>query len=363
MLAALTFAVALTGCNSDNGENNKSDFDREAMLTNYADNLIVPSYQRFSQVSGEMTAAIDVFAANPSSATLTIARDKYKDAYLAWEQVSAFDFGPAYDQLLLSNVNIFPTNTSQIESNVSSGNYDLQATINLAAKGFPALDYLLYSHTTEAEVITQYTTATSAANRKKYLRDVSTLISQLAKTTHTGWTTQNYSNTFKQSPGTGVGSAIGNLVNSLNADIDLTKRAKVGFAVGKSTAGTPQPKEVEAYYSKISLNLLVQNLKAEKAIFMGMSADGTNGPGLDDYLNHVNAKYGSMLLSTAIEQQFNLAISAAEAVNAPLSEAVITKQAAVMKVFDELQKLIVLTKTDMPSKLGVTIVYTDNDGD
>ncbi|MBC5774404.1 imelysin family protein [Pontibacter sp. KCTC 32443] len=364
VLAVLAGLVTLTSCSSDNGDDNTgSDFDRKAMLTNYADNLIVPGYQRFTVVTNEMKAAVDAFVAAPTAATLNTARQKYQQAYLTWQELSPYEFGPADEQMLRSNLNVFPTSATQIESNITAGTYDLQASANLVAKGFPALDYLLYGQATEADVVAQYTTATNVANRKKYLQDITNLVVQHAQNTYNAWTTQNYSTTFKQSEGTAVGSAIGNLVNQLNSDIDITKRYKLGIPAGKFTAGTARPTEAEAYYSGTSLELLLQNLRAEKAIFLGMSADGTNGIGLDDYLNHVNAKKDNMLLSDAIEQQFNLAIAAAEAVNAPIKDAVTTNQAAVNKVYDELQKLIVLTKTDMPSKLGVTISYTDNDGD
>jgi uncharacterized protein len=362
-LAVLAGVASLTGCGSDNGDNNTgSDFDRKAMLTNYADNLIVPGYQRLTETTTEMKTAAAAFAAAPSAATLVTVRQKYQLAYLTWQELSMYEFGPADEQMLRSNLNVFPTNATQIENNISAGTYDLQASANLAAKGFPALDYLLYGQATEAEVVAKYTTAATAANRKRYLQDVTNLVVQQAQNTYNAWT-QNYSTTFKQSEGTAVGSAIGNLVNQLNFDIDITKRYKVGIPAGKFTAGTARPTEAEAYYSRTSLALLLQNLRAEKALFLGMAADGTNGIGLDDYLNHVNAKKGDMLLSDAIVQQFNLAIAAAEAINAPIDQAVTTNQAAVNKLYDELQKLIVLTKTDMPSKLGVTISYTDNDGD
>lgn len=360
----MVWTATLAGCSSDNGDSDTaSDFDRQAMLTNYADNLIIPGYQKLHEASAEMTTAVNEFAAAPSAATLATARQKYRQANLAWQQVSIYAFGPADEQMLRTNLNVFPTSTSQIENNIASGSYDLGASANLPAKGFPALDYLLFGQPTEADVVAQFTSAAHAANRRKYLQDITTLIQQHAAGTYNSWATGNYSTTFKQSAGTAVGSAIGNLVNQLNSDIDITKRYKVGIPAGKFTAGTARPTEAEAYYSRTSLELLLQNLKAEKAVFLGLSANGTNGLGLDDYLDHGNAKSGSMPLSDAIEQQFNLVIAAAEATNAPMAEAVTTNQAAVNKVYDEFQKLIVLTKTDMPSKLGVTITYSDNDGD
>ncbi|WP_439881057.1 imelysin family protein [Pontibacter sp. MBLB2868] len=362
-LAILAGVSLLSSCGSDNDSGPNTDYDRQTMLTNYAENLIVPAYQKFKTETAEMATAVTAFTANPSTTTLATVRKEYLDAYKAWQQVSVYEFGPADEQMLRSNLNIFPTTTSQIESNISSGSYDFQATANMSAKGFPALDYLLYTKASDAEVVALYTTAPNAANRKKYLQDIANLVSQRADATYTGWTTGNYTKTFKEAAGTAVGSAVGNLVNELNSDIDVTKGAKVGIPSGRFAGGSPFPEKVEAYYSQSSLELLKQAILAEKAAFMGLSASGANGPGLDDYLDHVNAQYNGVALSEAIEAQFDAALAAVDAVQGPLSAAVNTQPQAVAKVYDELQKLIVLTKTDMPAALGVTITYSDNDGD
>lgn len=359
--AALACMVALSGCGSNDGDSGpKTEYDRQAMLANYADNLIIPGYQKFKTEAGEMASAVTAFTTSPSATSLADARKEYLEAYLAWQEVSAYEFGPADEQLLRSNLNIYPTTTSQVENNISSGSYNLQTTANMSAKGFPALDYLLYGQASDAATVDQFT---ASANRRKYLQDITNLIKEAADATHTAWTTGNTAKSFKETGGTAVGSSIGNLVNQFNFEVDLTKRAKVGFPSGRFSANTPVPNIVEAYYSNNSLALLERNIKALKATFMGQSAAGADGPGLDDYLNHVDAKYGDKNLSTAIIQQFDAALAAVAAVPAPLSQAVTSNPQAVTKVYDELQKLIILTKTDMPAALGVTITYTDNDGD
>lgn len=362
--AALVCLGALSGCGSNEGESGpKTEYDRQAMLANYADNLIIPGYQKFKTEADEMASAVTAFTTSPTAATLADARKEYQEAYLAWQDVSAYEFGPADEQMLRSNLNIYPTTTSQVESNISSGSYNLQTTANMSAKGFPALDYLLYGQASDAAVVEKFTTAANAANRRKYLQDITSLIKDAVDATHTGWTTGNTAKSFKETGGTAVGSSIGNLVNQFNFEVDLTKRAKVGIPSGRFSAGTPIPDRVEAYYSNTSLALLERNLRALKGTFMGQSASGANGPGLDDYLDHVDAKYGDKNLSAAIIQQFDAALAAVAAVPVPLGQAVTSHPQAVTKVYDELQKLIVLTKTDMPAALGVTITYTDNDGD
>lgn len=364
---AFGFLICLscfTSCNpGGDGPGSRTEFDRQAMLTNYSDLLIVPGYQRFKTETGQLAAAVQAFATTPSLATLTEARAKFQAAYLGWQEVSLYEFGPADDQMLRNSLNIYPTSPSQIEQNVTSGTYNLQASANLAAKGFPALDYLLYAKPNEQEVLGLYTSAAHSANRKKYVQDVANLVKQQAEAVHTGWTSGTYGKTFKESPGTAVGSAVGNLVNQLNFEIDLTKRAKVGIPSGRFTAGTPLPDKVEAYYSRTSLALLERAIKAQRALFVGQTAQETNGLGLEEYLDHVGAKHNNRMLSEAIKQQFDAALAAVAAVPAPLAEAVTAHPQAVSKVYEELQKLIVLTKTDMPAALGVSITYTDNDGD
>ena len=362
--AALAFLFVIAGCNSDKeGVDPKDKYDRQAMLANYSENLIVPGYQQFETSASQLEAAVGAFTVAPSAATLEAARHAFREAYNVWQQVSGYGFGPADDQMLRNNLNIYPASDSQIESNITSGTYDLQASANLAAKGFPALDYLLFAQPNEAEVVILYTTAPQAAHRKKYLQDLAGLVKQRTGVVYAGWTAGGYHQTFKESVGTAVGSAVGNLVNQLNFEIDLTKRAKVGIPAGKFTAGTPQPEKVEAYYSRLSLQLLESALQAKKSIFMGRSGQGTDGPGLDDYLHHVGAMYNNKPLAEAIIEQFDAALAAVAAVPAPLDEAVISHPQEVNQVYEELQKLIVLTKTDMPAALGVSITYTDNDGD
>ncbi|WP_162054565.1 imelysin family protein [Pontibacter pamirensis] len=360
---AIACLAVLSSCGSDNEGGPATEYDRQAMVAHYADNLIVPAFRVFNNKTEAMVAAVNAFVATPTTGTLVTARTAYQDAYIALQDVSVYEFGPAEEQLLRANLNIYPTSAAEIENNVMSGTYDLQAAANLDTKGFPALDYLLYGAGSEAAIVEQHTSGAHAANRKKYLQDVSSLVHQRANAVYTGWTSGNYADTFKNAQGTAVGSAVGNLVNQLNFDIDVTKRAKVGFPSGRFSVGEALPEKVEAYYSQTSLELLKQAIRAEKATFMGMTANGTNGPGLDDYLDHVEAPYGEGMLSDAIEAQFDAALAAANAVQGPLSEAVTTQPQAVTKVYDELQKLIVLTKTDMPSALGVAINYTDSDGD
>ena len=101
-VAVLLSLSVLAGCGTDKEDdtNPKADFDRGAMLANYADNLIVPGYEVLVAKAAAMEAAVATFAAEPSAATLAAARAAYQEAYKAWQQVSIYEFGPADEQML-----------------------------------------------------------------------------------------------------------------------------------------------------------------------------------------------------------------------------------------------------------------------
>ena len=363
-LTAATLSLALlAACGSDKGEDGSptDSFDRAAMLTNYSSQLIVPGFRELSEKTAQLRIRL-VFLDNgyqPTAADVLSAREALREASLAWQAVSSYEFGPAEQQMLRSNLNIYPTSTDKIEGNIKAGAYDLNAAVNLSAKGFPALDYLLYDGGTPEAVAAKFA---ASSTRGSYAMAVAVQMQKLTEAAYNGWLGGGYTGTFQQATGTAVGSSVANLVNQLNADIDMTKRYKVGIPGGRFTAGTPQPMQAESPYGNLSLELLKRNVQADKNLFLGQ-AGTTNSLGLDDYLTHVKAQYNGKPLAGVIEQQFDAVLTAIDAVPGPLTQAVTSQPATVTKVYDEFQKLIVLTKTDMPSALGVSITYTDNDGD
>lgn len=360
--------VSFLSCKKDEDKEPEpeSDFDRKVMLENIGNAIILPSYYTLSVKVTQLDSQITVFSTTPDITNLENVQNAFKEAYLAWQHVSVFEFGPAEQALLRTNTNTFPTDTTQVTTNVNSGSYNLSAVSNIDAKGFPALDYLLFGIGADnAAILEKYITAGNAANRKNYLHDVANEIKVNVNTVYTGWTAAggNYISTFVSAMGADVGSSCGYLVNQLNYDFESLKNYKIGIPLGKKTLGTPLPEKTEAHYSGISVQLAVEQLKAIENIYLGRSQQGVDGTGLDDYLVHLKSQYNSGMLSDAIKAQLTMGITKLEAVPDPLSETILSNAMVVDAAYMELQKQVVLFKTDMPSALGVLITYQDNDGD
>jgi predicted lipoprotein len=340
-----------------------SSFDRKAMLTNLSTNIIIPGYINFQASAVSLDSAITAFNASPDNGKLVNLQTIFKTTYQNWQSVSAFDFGPATTENLRISINTFPADVTQINSNVSTGNYNLATLTSLPAQGLPALDYLLFgTGANNAAILTEYTTDSQAANRKAYLSAVSTLIKTKATNVLNAWKT-TYPATFISADGTDVGSSIGQLTNQLNQDFEVIKNYEIGIPLGIQSMGTAFPTKVQAYYSQISVQLALLHIQSIENIYLGKSAKGVDGLGFDDYLINANAQYNGGSLNDAIKAQFATAIAKLQALSDPLSTQITSNTAAVTAAYTALQLLTVQLKTDMPSALGILITYGDTDGD
>lgn len=342
----------------------KDDFDKPAMLSNYADNVIIPNLTMAKQAMDSLALAYNDFQSNKNTATLATVRQKFIRSYIAFQYISTFEFGPSETELVRSNFNTYPCDTAQILSNISSGVYDFSVIANLDAKGFPAIDYLLFDkNKSDAAIVALFDTDANAVKRTTYITNCINEMQTKLNNILNNWNT-SYKNTFVSSTGSEIGSSLGMLVNQLDYEIDLLKNAKIGIPLGKKSLGVQLPDKCEAYYANtISVSLAMHCLLNIENEYLGRSLSGADGLGLDDYLDALEAQHVSGSLNNAIKAQFALAKSKLALVQEPLSNSVVNDFTTVDAAYTELVKLLVLLKTDTPSALGIVITYQDGDGD
>ncbi len=361
--------TAIFSCKkSSPGTGNNNSSGPDSVLINIGNNIILPSYQSLATTVNSLDSGITDFNSSPDAAKLANLQTLFKNAYVAWESVSEFNgFGPAStNQPLLSSIDLFPVATVKVDSNIIAGSYTVNIISNATAKGFPALDYLLFGG--GSNTLANYTTDAHAANRKQYLAAVSADIKTEVNAVVTAWsaTGGNYIHTFTTGTGNSVSSSLGLLINSVDQDLEILKNDRLGIPLGKQPPGTTLPilpTEVEAYYSGISAQLALAQLKAIQGIYTGTSANGGATMGLDNYVVKANAKYNGGSLSDTVKANFATAVTELQAIPDPLSATIQSNAGPSDVLYAECQKLVVLMKTDMPSSLGVLITYGDNDGD
>ena len=368
LASVLVISLTFSACKKDKEEDPEPEdsFDKSGMVANIADNLILPQYQNFKVDADSLQLLTSTFNATPNLTNLLALQTQFTEAYKSYQWISTFEIGPAETDIIRANFNTFPCDTTQINANINSGVYDLASVSNIDAKGFPALDFLLYGISLNNNyILSLYTTSPTAANAKNYLTALVNEIKTKTDALNIAWSTTggNYISTFKNSTGSDVGSSIGMLVNQLNFDFEILKNARIGIPLGKKSLGIPLPEKSEAFYSQQSLMLVMEHIQNVENIYLGRSRSNSDGLGLDDYLAHINAMHGSGSLNDAIKNKFISAKAKLLAIPGPLSQAVITSPTIVDDAYAELQQLVVLLKVDMPSSLGVLITYVDSDGD
>ncbi len=360
----LVLTICLVCCkhkkNNETEPEPADTYDKQALLVNMADNVILPSYVNFKNSLDSLITAYNTFKVSGTQSDYQIVKQKLHSACLKYQLISPYEFGPAENVIVRMNFNVFPTDSVQIRSNVSTMSYDLNTVNNLDAKGFPALDFLFYGNNqTEASCINQFT---SNSNLKQYVSDLLNDMSTKLNTVINAWNS-SYRNTFVNSLSTDIGSSIGFMVNQITYELDYFKNAKIGVPLGKKSLGVPFPEKCEAYYGGQSLEYCMQTLIAIENFYLGRSLSGNNGEGFDNYLAHLDAQYNGGSLNDAINAQFVVCKSKLNAIANPLSTQVTANPSVVDVAYVELVKLLVLLKTDMPSNLGVVITYQDGDGD
>lgn len=338
---------------------------RKALVQNVANEIIIPYYQALKTASDNLSQAVEDFTQAPDEAKLVTTQTALKETWLAWQDAAIYQFGPAVSVTFRNSMNTYPTDDTQIEENIATGDYILGALDNKAAVGLPAVDYLLHSAAADnAAVVELFLSSANAANRITYLKDLTNSIQSKVESTLNGWLASgdNYVANFTADDalGTDVGSSLGLLVNAIDQHFQRFARdGKVAIPAGVRSAGIPRPKATEAFYAGYSVELLIANLKAYERLYLGIGSNDQDETGLHDYLIELEAED----LANDIKDQFATTIKAAEELSDPLSATIETNLDDVINVFLEMQKLVPLIKTDMASIMGITITNEDNDGD
>ncbi len=347
------------------------DYDKLSLLTNLADNYIIPSLDAYKSKIITLNIHVDSFIVNPNISNLTLLRTNWEEALLNWQDIGFLDFGPSEYILLRKQTNTFPIDTTELNNFISLADWNLDYASSYDSKGLQALDYLLFKPGyTDSELITYFQNNTNAKN---YLKAVAEDLNQNINFVTNQWVSyrEDFINDFEVTQSNfstnSQGSSISNIINALCLHYEFyVRRGKVGLPLGvfNGFSQLELPELVECYYSGKSTQNLVRSINSLRKYVTGSSyLNNDNGLGLDDYMDFVNAEQSTQQLSTVIDNQFLTILDEVNNINGPLSEEIINNKSQITQTYQELQQLVPYIKVDMTSALGVLITYQDNDGD
>ena len=232
--------------------NDGDGYNRQALLENITDNIIVPSHNNLLEKLESLKSATDNLKNNMNQTSLQEVRDKWLESYKVWQYVEMFNIGKAEEIFYYQKMNTYPSNISRIENNVSTEDYDLINNYNNAV-----IDNMI-AYTTE--VINYWSN-----NRQIFVNS--------ADNTTT--------------------SSLNLLTNDFIFYYEKGLRAnKIGIPAGRFSS-TPLPDKVEAYYhQEASKMLTLEALEACRRFFVGEGFSGEiTGESLKTYIDYMNQQY------------------------------------------------------------------------
>ncbi len=358
-LFILPCAFCITACDTDPDPTVQCDFDQKAMLAYYADSLIVPNLEQMRIGAIFLNGVAQAFVNAPSPDMMVEVQVSFGAFVTAYKRASIYGFGPGVvnGMPFRNRFNTYPTDTAGIEANITAGTTAVAAIADDEA-GLNAIAYLIFgpigSNSTQAAALY------ADPARGQYLLALTQEILDRSTEIRNGW--DAYRETFVNTTGVADGSPIALLVNELNLDFETTKNYGFKVPLGKYNGGVVLPAKVELYHSRNSMLAAKAHMVALRDVYNGTGAN--DGPGLYEYLLCLRAgEDADGLLADAIDERFQAIIDAMEQVPDPLDATIVTNKPVVEAAHDELQQLVPLLKSEMPSALGVRISYQDTDGD
>ena len=340
-------------------------FTRGAMLTNWADNIIIPAFEALVNNMDSLSLEAKKFTENPNQESLINLKQSWLNAYLTWQTVAMFDIGKAEEITLRNFINVYPLDAQGMTTTLLAGDYDLTSVNRQDEQGFSALDYLLHGlGNSDEEIIAFYTDDTNGLKYKTFLTDIVDRMHSLTSIVLADWK-ESYRDEFIERDGNAATESVNSMINDYIYYYEKFLRAgKVGIPAGVFS-NTPLSDRVEAKYrGNVSKELLIKALHSAQDFFNGVHfSQEDSGMSLNGWINDLEASGETNNIDSLINNQFGLIHSQLENLNSNLGQQVEADNIKMLETYDILQKNVIFMKVDMLQLLDITVDYVDADGD
>jgi predicted lipoprotein len=338
---------------------------RAELLSSLATTVFLPTFIEFEQDALGHADAVATLCAGLDDASLVSAQSAWMTARVPLTRADAWRFGPIVDLRIDTAVDFWPARPDAVETAVADpaeATDDWVTSLGTAAKGLPAVEYLLFDPIGGNEAILGSfdATATTGARRCDVTAALASRVATRATELRAAWdpTEGNYAGLLAadgdDSPGhPSLQMATDDVVNALITALRDITDARLGRPLGDKTAGTPQPDDVASRFSDHGYVEMVATLEGVERVYLG---DG--GLGLTDVVISLDAD-----LDAAIRIAIEDAKAAIAGLSMPLRLAVVADPAPVIQARNVVNILRRLVEVDLATLLGINVGLNDNDGD
>ena len=262
-----------SGGGSDDSANLAIQAEQKAILSQFANAVIVPTYDDLAAKSAAMKEAAALFAGNQTQANLDATRAAWIATRTPWERSEAFLFGPVDSNGYDPQMDDWPLDHSKLEQTITANLTSPTdvATAETDVKGFHSIEFLLWGYNKSKTV------ASMTAAEDAYLTELTQDHARITTLLRDSWTSG-------ASPYAKVLSSAGEAGNDKYASTQSAVQemfdAMVGISdeVANSKISGPykdqDSNKVESQFSYNSLVDFQDNITSLRNVYFG-TLDGT----------------------------------------------------------------------------------------
>jgi uncharacterized iron-regulated protein len=319
-----TVALALcsVACDSGGGGETAAGFDDQAVVVDYVDHVIIPTYTQLATRAEALSAAVDALAAGPDPATVAAAREAWLATREPWEQSEAFLFGPVDSNGYDPALDTWPLNEADLNA-VLEGTDTLTVafveSLPESQKGFHTVEYLIFG-------VDNRKTADAFTERElQYLTAATGEMARIAGLLAKSWTTSvdgrpPYAEVFRTAgePGNtaypSLGAAGQEIVQGMIGILDEVANGKIAEPYDNH-----DPRLVESQFSFNSQVDFQDNIRGVRRAWLGLGPEDSSPAGAS--LSAFVARRDSTL-SARVLAELDAGIAAIAAIPAPFRDAI-----------------------------------------
>ena len=322
---------------------------RSTVLGDLADEFIVPTYRQFKSDAAALEDSVSGLCGALDPASLAAARDALAAARRSWSRTEAVWVGPVMDRRSWAAVR-WPVADDEIEDLIADTSIELDyerlsSRIGADQRGLGAVEYVLGADNEALEALED-------PRRCQFLEGVALVIADEADRLVEDWTVgweegDPYRDLFAVADNGGIDSVVNDTLFLLEAVSDL----ELGNALGVMSREADS-EAIEEGPSGAGVDDLRHRLIGARAVLVG---EGDDREGLSPLLGDE--------LTERLANQLKRAFDAVDAIHPPLREAVVDSPDSVGEARDAIKVVQITVATEVVSRLGVVIGFSDADGD
>ena len=337
---------------------------RQDVLVALTETVIVPQFKSVADEMNNLREALETLCASPSAENLRSAREAWRDARAPWMQSQAMWFGPVMDRRSRSLVDWSPVNGERIEATLASRDAiaaaDVRDFLGSTQRGLGAIEYLIFGD--DAKIVASL--GGPQALRCQYLVALGDVVASETDGVLADWTGSDSDSSGYDAYFNGTApvalldeNAVAELVRTWVFLIRSVTDMGLGQALGVD-GGVPDPDAVPGGLGNNAVANLRNQVLGMQLVYVGGGGGGSASMGLSALVRPLSNDTDTRMRDGLVH-----ALAAIDLLEGPLLTSIAADPAPAQTTYRRLKELQRVLNTEVVSLLGVTVGFSDSDGD